>query len=573
MKKILYISILFLYAYTLNAQIEMHTMPSECIGQPTNGKEIIVHIPLSPPVLGGEDTDGDGIPDSIEGGIEDDADGDGIPNFMDLDSDGDGVLDSVEGSGDMDNDGILNFLDLDADGDGVLDSEDACYFHPGPPPGGCPPEITERNVFWLHGYRGSENSFTLVGNDVESRFKANSRRLGYTASQESLTDAAANVEIDINNVLNGQINTERNFIIAHSMGGLVSREMGVLSNAAGEKSFNGLITIGTPHQGAFVANTAVENPELLARTVENMCSSLGAGPALDFINNYDDKWWAPLLITFGFVDNNAITEICSGVVDATLFDILEVGQLGVEEEITTTAAQDIPPMATDHNAVFYGTEDGQIEEDGSFTPRFIGALLPDSAPSTYPLYEAGASDQAGMNFISEAMDSYYTDYIFWVNQFLLSSNWWLSNADDIAYGYYKGFHWFNTLDPTWQEIIGATQTNVIPTGNCTCYFEGNWGGEHIEQCSGPCATINCSRCDFLETEFEVVVTTHRADGFILAESAMNAPGMNYFPPIFMDGSNHMQMKNDANMRDAVKKIFEDGLDETNPSAFFRTDPR
>jgi len=68
------------------------------------------------------DTDGDGIPDSVEGA--DDPDGDGIPNYLDEDSDGDGIPDSEEGLGDPDGDGIPNFLDLDSDGDGIPDSEE-----------------------------------------------------------------------------------------------------------------------------------------------------------------------------------------------------------------------------------------------------------------------------------------------------------------------------------------------------------------------------------------------------------------------------------------------------------------
>ncbi|MEE2829350.1 MAG: thrombospondin type 3 repeat-containing protein [Myxococcota bacterium] len=66
------------------------------------------------------DSDDDGIPDSLEG--SEDADGDGIPNFLDEDSDGDGIPDSVEGSGDSDNDGTPDFLDTDSDGDGIPDS-------------------------------------------------------------------------------------------------------------------------------------------------------------------------------------------------------------------------------------------------------------------------------------------------------------------------------------------------------------------------------------------------------------------------------------------------------------------
>ncbi len=73
-----------------------------------------------------KDTDGDGIPDSIEGNA--DLDGDGIPNYADTDSDGDGTPDSVERgpSGltprDTDHDGVPDFLDTDSDGDGLTDA-------------------------------------------------------------------------------------------------------------------------------------------------------------------------------------------------------------------------------------------------------------------------------------------------------------------------------------------------------------------------------------------------------------------------------------------------------------------
>ncbi len=57
------------------------------------------------------DSDGDGIPNEVEG--LDDVDGDGVPNFLDEDSDGDGWYDAEEGTGDSDGDGIPNFLDPD----------------------------------------------------------------------------------------------------------------------------------------------------------------------------------------------------------------------------------------------------------------------------------------------------------------------------------------------------------------------------------------------------------------------------------------------------------------------------
>jgi carboxypeptidase D len=76
------------------------------------------------------DSDGDGIPDAIEG--SGDADGDGIPNWLDLDSDGDGIPDATEGVADIDSDGVPNFLDLDSDGDGSPDYVEFFLAHTDP---------------------------------------------------------------------------------------------------------------------------------------------------------------------------------------------------------------------------------------------------------------------------------------------------------------------------------------------------------------------------------------------------------------------------------------------------------
>ena len=72
-------------------------------------------------ILGTSDTDGDGISDADEGdkavalghGIALDQDGDGVYNFLDEDSDNDGLADSVEGNNsiDTDGDGIPDYLD------------------------------------------------------------------------------------------------------------------------------------------------------------------------------------------------------------------------------------------------------------------------------------------------------------------------------------------------------------------------------------------------------------------------------------------------------------------------------
>ena len=49
-------------------------------------------------------------------------DGDGLANRLDTDSDGDAIPDAVEGTGDTDGDGVPDYLDVDSDGDGIPDA-------------------------------------------------------------------------------------------------------------------------------------------------------------------------------------------------------------------------------------------------------------------------------------------------------------------------------------------------------------------------------------------------------------------------------------------------------------------
>ncbi|MGF1541683.1 MAG: fibro-slime domain-containing protein [Pleurocapsa sp.] len=87
------------------------------------------------PDLSQQDSDGDGIPDSVEIGPDPnnpiDTDGDGIPDYLDTDSDGDGIPDFVEAGPNPDNpidsdgDGIPDYLDTDSDGDGIPDAVEA----------------------------------------------------------------------------------------------------------------------------------------------------------------------------------------------------------------------------------------------------------------------------------------------------------------------------------------------------------------------------------------------------------------------------------------------------------------
>jgi hypothetical protein len=78
------------------------------------------------------DTDGDCIPDGVEGCDQmppSDHDGDGSPDYLDVDADNDGITDNLEAGSctdprDTDGDGAPNYLDPDSDNDGVTDDNE-----------------------------------------------------------------------------------------------------------------------------------------------------------------------------------------------------------------------------------------------------------------------------------------------------------------------------------------------------------------------------------------------------------------------------------------------------------------
>lgn len=527
-----------------------------------------------------------------------------------LDSDGDGIPDIKEGTDDLDGDGIPNYLDWDSDGDGVPDIEDKCYSVPGLPPTGCPeppvdpnadPENNEndRVVFWVHGYQGDNLAFSKVAPFVDTTYEVLSDMLYYGANQASLAESAGRVRTEISNQVHFQpANSERNFVIAHSLGGLVVRTVGQMprdsmdSDGNPVPSFNGFITFGTPHYGVAAANTLVDTPELLEDFIDDACKALVPGPLNEALT---DKLGEAgrLLAMFNAVDIATVL-LCPELVAPGVVNIaMRLFATGIESELTTVAAASIPPMQTQHNAVFYGIEDGA--DDGSLTPRFLGSLLPGSAPSTYDPFQAGASDEVGIAEVAQALEFYAEKLNYWENQ---SVHWTSIFIPPVAlFGlpryrtrireinlfqerYRKGVNWFPTLDPSWQNLIGATSVELTTeTIECQCavFRDGQLLYEEVlpfPETGGDCSSYPqpaqgwriCDERRTYTTRFERTPS----DGFILAESAMDAPGRTpAYVPRLMPGSGHMQMRNDENMRDAVEAIFKNGLDAN----YFKTDER
>lgn len=556
MKNIINISILVFCFQTLFSQNQMNTpivnINPNCITTPIDITIIDTELPPPPPpIIIITDTDGDGISDETENA----------------------ACNPPSPACDLDGDGIPNYLDLDSDNDGVPDGVDLCYFHAGPPPTGCPAAITDRNVFWVHGYQGNSNSLTLPGGDASSRYKINSRYPDYNASQISLAACANNLRGDINDVLNGAINTDKNFIIAHSMGGLVTRVLGDMTNAAGKPAYDGVITFGTPHLGAVAANTLVNDQPKINSYLTKLCKDLGKGPVLEGITF--TGLVGELGVLFGLA-GGILDSACEAGIDIGFPIITSFLSTGLEGQLTTSSASSLPSTPTNNKAAFYGIEQ---DDNETLTPRFIGAAL--NSANGFPLYGADASDGLGITSVNNWENIWVSKYEYWAGQ---SVDWyeWLGNPigsifnqalyDKLEGAWKQGVDWFPTLNPTWKDLIGALDMNVELTGcRCDTYIQGDLVNTEIHHGTYDCASLE-SNYGTMWTEcnphYEVVSSTSPSDAFILVESAMNMPGANYMP-IVMIGSNHLQMRNDSEMEKAVEAIFKDGLGK----GYFKTDFR
>lgn len=141
------------------------------------------------------------------------------------------------------------------------------------------------------------------------------------------------------------------------------------------------------------------------------------------------------------------------------------------------------------------------------------------------------------------------------------------NDDDLRDAYQDGLDYLKLMDLHWQEITGSAKVHLVQDG-CEYYREDWYDGQCTDFVE---YDTNCNPSQYYDCEFPRILKTvsrKPSDGFILAESAMNGPGATYGPQL-MDGSNHIQMKNDSNMKDAIKAIFEDGLDRP----YFQTNKR
>ncbi len=449
----------------------------------------------------------------------------------------------------------------------------------------------ERVIYWLHGLGGDNAAWSRAANATTYNRtqpiagfparKAWSEQLGYENQIYNLDNAAGYIQGKILNTdpistTFGITNKSNNFIIAHSQGGLVARAVDRLYtlNPWLERRINGVVTFGTPHQGAQILN----NTSMFSSFVDGSCTELTAGPIEEEVENN----FLLDLITSGSQVRTILDPICNLLGGAAPLAFNDFTQ-PITEDYKVGAA----PLAslnsfssTANKVAFYG-----IEDDQNTVWRVMHNVL-SKKPNEYDAFSAD-DDNDLVNKVNMNLLKYQSKVAYWQESYSaltwLYCDWWdwiihpvgctindamVNNSRHEALGtrdqWQRGVNWWNTANDRYKTIIGAyTYTPTATTFyecNCSDYdYDGIAINSWTTNVTDPNECIGnnwLQGCGLTGNSYQETILVPNpplpSDGVVLVESASNFQGA---PSREMIGSNHQQMRNDSNTKDRLKELF------------------
>gem|GEM_PF-1247823 len=444
---------------------------------------------------------------------------------------------------------------------------------------GFPELIIDREVFFIHGLggQGDEAGTVDISWSQASRWSAleyyiNSHRPDY--ADISLDFAALELKGDLEGFDGADDNS---ILIAHSQGGIVSRRVDQYY-VTGElglepRTFGGLVTFGSPHQGAMILN----NRDDLVAWSGTSCEALTEGPLVEEV---ESSFFLDLLLSAADLDEFQ-TSICNylenGIVPFVFKDyysgITESYKVGSEQiNALNEFVPEIPYVC------FYG------EETEPILWHTLTHVFPGHEPNntlTYGMEPFGAGDDnALLEYADEMTNKYYLKYysydylsdmyselvygvdlatIFCYMTVLcaVSATNSMNECRAISDAYKTGYDWFTEANTVWQGIIGAGSL-VESSNTCYCMDWGPLGDVHPEEyevepgedCITEDDDTDCTT--WANYTWEVKAS----DGVVLVESASECQGQ-VAAAISrnMLGSNHFSMRNDENTELRLKELF------------------
>ena len=299
-----------------------------------------------------------------------------------------------------------------------------------------PPAPTgDRNIVWVHGFKGSSDSWNRYSDKFQYEYKMHCWRASYPDDQ-LISQAAQTVQSEV--AFRGIAPNSNNIFIGHSMGGLVTREIDRQRTGSQQPElYGGFVTFSTPHKGAILAKSVLEGKADLfiddgIKALISPFSSTFVGSLLINLAKVNDHIQ---LISFVFPKVGAAPQLASNsdfVRDLNYFN-------HSNKKIITVAAR----------------------ESGEKLWREVSSLaLPHHAPSEIPFHSYADNDLPnimhnlrgaynGAGVVSGAIAAISALKFNFVSAF----TWGVRSVN-----FFKGASWIKNAPKVWDDLVGANRT-------------------------------------------------------------------------------------------------------------------
>lgn len=486
----------------------------------------------------------------------------------------------------------------------------------------------ERMIYWVHGMGGNrgswQNAIAATQNNIVLDYparKAICAAAAYDHSAEFIINAATTIQNTIKPSivdLGLDYDNHRSILIAHSMGGIVARELdGIYMDDPIKRRVGGMAFFGTPHLGAPGLEDAQERArqfmgrsaaDLAAYQVTSLTTANNNLIFRQIARYFQLDSWIEAAVEEAFVEIGGL--LFNGLTSSSVSELVEGSETINTLNARTTNIPMIPYYGVFND--YTATVDGaplRIEtiwaslqymfQTPNARPHFTATNFEHELQQTMnavrsryiasSISEQAAADEfISSENINNCLNTGNIAGIFFTPYFgsfigatcvnnLMSSNAAALQRRDAAL---RGARWFDTVNDQYKVLIGAREAEPVSNVVTKCICNAPTWLEPVITIVDP-STQTCPNdyndfnvtCDLVQ---EVEVTGHQwvehpSDGLVLASSAGGLPThliADQVIPRPMFGSSHFGMRNDDNLKNELKALFDGGVDD-----FFATDEK
>lgn len=393
-------------------------------------------------------------------------------------------------------------------------------------------QAQSRGAVWVHGLGSDANEWAQWANLFTAERQLNTQSRGSFTSDQGVNTMAGQVR--------GSYGANpQSIYFGHSLGGVVGRHI----DATDGNTFGAIITAGSAHDGARIANAA-GNGELVNAVADGV-QAMAAGPASD--------------PTLGLLTGGLFIVAGTAVSVAVNF-LKQPAQVYLTNDFLNQSAMDLMegsgylsggPRNTQTNTaklLIYGNEESPVHWRIASEQVYGDERMAGWANTAFDIYSAAM----------------WTNYGFAAAAGILTFGLGAIPFVAIAIQWSRGMNWVRyDSERVWNYLIGAG----IPSTFTVCQQNINWGS--FGQCMnavGQGATyddyMRCQQQNSYESCYTYYASTNgQSDAFIKApsQSGYNSAWANNAIRVEAQGVNHLQMKKHPNMetiyRDAFANVY------------------